>query len=151
MAPEAGPTVTAAATVVENTSATTVVPNITAGLVRRPSSLNSAAIGSANSTGTGSPVTSPTSGSVGITASLRPVSAPFLHLQTSTSPTTTTSNALATEASNDRLGSASTTATTRKNDEGTNNEDKGKRSQGMGSGSVKLCFGFIVEFFLSRS
>lgn len=146
MAPEAGPTVTAAATVVENTSATTVVPNSTAGLVRRPSSLNSAAIGGANSTGTGSLVTSPTSGSVGITASLRPVSAPFLHLQTSTSPTTT-SNALATEASNDRLGSASTTATTtRKNDEGTNNEDKGERSQGMGSGSVKLCFGIIVEF-----
>lgn len=149
MAPEAGPTVTAAATVVENTSATTVVPNSTAGLVRRPSSLNSAAIGGANSTGTGSPVTSPTSGSVGITASLRPVSAPFLHLQTSTSPTTTTSNALATEASNDRLGSASTT--TRKNDEGTNNEDKGERSQGMGSGCLKLCFGIIVEFFLSRS
>lgn len=94
----------AAAPTVEVTVAAATVPSGTTGLIRRPNSLNSATgLSSSASAGGGSPVASPT------TASLRPVSAPFLPHQSA-----------ATEASGgvDRLPS--------NNNEENNNDDKGE-------------------------
>lgn len=119
-APESGPTVTASAVVETNTGPVTTV----SGIVKRPTSLSSAFGNNtaAGGSGAGSPVTSPTSGQ-GITATLRPVSAPFLPHQ---SPSPTPPTAAATEASNERLSSATTAAA--KNEEATLNDDRGRRS-----------------------
>lgn len=128
-APEAATTsVEATGTVVTNSSGSSSNAAPGSVLIRRPNSLNSA-IGGAS---TGSPVTSPTSGST-ITASLRPVSAPFLPHQTTT-----------TEASNDRL--SSTTAT--KNVEENNNDDIGTPLKSTSSltwiNLTRLCFMFQI-------
>lgn len=110
---------TASAVVETNTAPVMTV----SGIVKRPTSLSSAFGNNTTAGGSGgSPVTSPTSGQ-GITATLRPVSAPFLPHQ---SPSPTPPSAAATEASNERLSSATTGAA--KNEEGTLNDDRGKRS-----------------------
>lgn len=107
-APEVvGPSVTASAIVEPNTTAAVTTVS---GLLRRPQSLG------VNNVGTGSPITSP------ITATLRPVSAPFLPHQSPspTPPTTTTSTTEAT--SNDRVS----LATQKSPEETKNNDDKGE-------------------------
>lgn len=88
------------------------------GVARRPSSLNNVFVNNKNtSTGGGSPVTSPPSGS-GITI-LRPVSAPFLPHQP---PSTTSQTITPREACPEQCSSP------RNNEVHTNNDDKGKCS-----------------------